>query len=71
MVMGWTLIRSLAVWINIPIGIIALTIIACCLHNVPNMRKTTDGKLDTRSSREVYQDILRNFDYLGLWVSLH
>lgn len=30
-----------------------------------------DGELDTRSSHEVYQDILRNFDYLGLSVSLH
>jgi hypothetical protein len=69
--MGWTTHPVLAVWINIPIGIIALAIIAWCLHNVPNVRRTADGELDTRSSREVYQDILRNFDYLGLSVSLH
>jgi hypothetical protein len=59
------------VWINIPIGIIALAIIAWCLHDMPNVRRTTDGEPDTRSSREVYRDILRTFDYLGLSVSLH
>ena len=71
-VMGWTTNPvPRAVWINIPIGIIALAIIAWCLHSVPNVRRTTDGELDTRSSREVYLDILRTFDYLGLSVYLH
>ena len=70
--MGWTTyLVPRAVWINIPIGIIALAIIAWCLHSVPNVRRTTDGELDTRSSREVYRDILRTFDYLGLSVPLH
>lgn len=57
-----------AFFINIPIGLAALTVAWYFLRQIQLVRRLPDGSEDTRTRREVFKQAYRTFDYIGLFL---